>query len=142
MLIDLINPFKKHGIDITKEKYKCYEDCNMVLSKFKLNYINGFKPAYVIYKIDVEIEYYYDIEIIALTNKINSFNLSIYEEKSDSLSYNLDDLKRLFKFTLYPKKNIYIKILNNIKNETLDLFKISVSKKKYINQLISSENID
>ena len=142
MLIDLINPFKKYGIDITKEKYKCYEDCNMELSKFKLNYINGFSPAYVIYKIDVEIEYYYDIEIIALTNKINSFNLSIYEEKSDSLSYNLDDLKRLFKFTLYPKKNIYIKILNNIKNETLDLFKISVSKKKYINQLISSENID
>ena len=140
MLIDIHNPFSKRGIDLAKkETHK-----EIGLDCYTLSNDKGYKPSYAIYKINVEPDYYYDIEIVLSTSKINSYNLRVYEEneKGNNLSYNLDDLKRLFKFTLYPKKNIYIQITNVIKHNSLDVFKISFSKKKYTNSLVSADNID
>lgn len=144
MLIDLKNPYKINGLKIIEDED---EDINEIkITKFIIKHIKNCKDACVIYKIDIESNFYYDIEIILSNSTINSYNLSIYEENDESnkLSYNLDDLKRLFKFTFYPKqnKNLYIKILNLKKQESCELIKISFSKIKYINQLVSADNID
>ena len=142
MLINIYKPYQIKGIQIIEDECK-YQD-EFKITKFNIKHIKGYTPAYVIYKINVESGFYYDIETILFSNTINSYNLSIYEENDESnkLSYNLDDLKRLFKFTFYPKKNLYIKILNIKKEESCELFKISFSKIKYINQLASADNVD
>ena len=139
MLVNINEPYQIKGLKIIKDESKYPNE-----TKFDIKHIKGYKPSYIIYKIDIESNFYYDIEIILCCNTINSYNLSIYEEGDDinKLSYNLDDLKRLFKFTFYPKKKLYINISNLKAEESCELFKISFSKKRYINQLVSANNID
>ena len=141
MILCLDNYIKNGNFDIKKKKINKIDIDEYKYIFYSINNKNNKNNKNIIkYEIKYEEGYYYDIEIIVKASSNNSYTLNISDGNIDNQMFDLDIFKRVFKFELYPTKNIDIQfIYSKQDNFYLELYNISISKKKKeISKLIST----